>query len=208
MKRSHKVALRLMVPVATLLLAGCSDNEQTEQALVFNSVEECSQSGLSTAEQCASDWESAKTVHPTVAPKYTDKYQCEADFGMGKCESVNSSGSSTGVFMPMMMGFMAANMLNRGNVNQFGSPNYAQQSSSRNTSTMSGSGGSYSRFGSQPLYKSRYDQESFRTGDNTPIANKSGLASVKPSQVQSPAGNVVARGGFGSQGAMRSTFGG
>ncbi|RYZ83479.1 MAG: DUF1190 domain-containing protein, partial [Moraxellaceae bacterium] len=66
MKRSKKVALMLMVPATTLLMAGCG--EEREQAMVFNSPDECVQSGLSTQEQCSANFVAAQAAHPQAAP--------------------------------------------------------------------------------------------------------------------------------------------
>ena len=210
MKRSKKVALMLMVPATTLLMAGCG--EEREQAMVFNSPDECVQSGLSTQEQCSANFVAAKAAHPEVAPKYKDKAECEADFGAGHCETApqrTEHGSS--MFMPMMMGFLAGQMMNRPSASQFTQPNAAQQNAGGQPAKPgagAGAGGGFaSRFESQPLYKSRNDS-TFRTGNNTPIATQSGLTSVKPSQIQPRPGNVVSRGGFGSQAATRGSFGG
>lgn len=68
MKRSKKAALVLMVPAASLLVAGCSSNQ--DAALVYGSVEECISSAINSEEQCRMDYAEAKHLHPTVAPKY------------------------------------------------------------------------------------------------------------------------------------------
>ena len=201
MKRSKKALLCFMLPATTLMLSSCEDSSP-EQALVFNSVEECNQSGLSTWDQCNSDFEAANAIHPEVAPKYQNKSACEADFGEGKCESVNSHQSSgSGMFMPMMMGFMAANMMN----NRAAPNYYSQQQQSSQASNFSGG----SRpFVSQPLYRSRDDQDGFRTASNVRVANHSGAAFVQSSDLKVKSGQTVSRGGFGSQAAMRGSFGG
>ena len=116
MKRSKKTALVLMVPVATLLLAGCG--EESQQALVFSDPSECSAAGLNDTAQCNADYAAAKALHPQVAPKYLDKAECETDFGAGNCETAPQQTTSGGsVFMPMMMGYMMGQMMNRGGSN-------------------------------------------------------------------------------------------
>ena len=209
MKRSKKVALVLMVPAATLLMTSCG--EEREQALVFNTLEECIQSGLSTDTECKTNFETAKTLHPDVAPKYKDKEQCEAEYGVGHCETATGSGSS-GMFMPMMMGFMAGQMFNRPSAHpvmpsQAAPVNAAEQSSAARTTTTSSGTGFNSRL-TQPLYKTQNDSQSFRTGNDTVVGNKTGFTSVKPSTVEPQPGKQVTRGGFGTQGAKRSSFGG
>jgi uncharacterized protein YgiB involved in biofilm formation len=191
MKRSKKAALVLMVPVATLLLAGCG--EEREQAMVFSDPSECSAAGLNDTTQCNADYAAAQALHPQVAPKYLNKEECETDFGAGQCETApqqNAQGGS--VFMPMMMGFLAGQMMNRGGSN-------LQQPAAA---------GAGSKVPTQPLYKSRDDRGTFRTATNTPVAKGIGPITLKPSQVKPQVGQVVRRGGFGQQAAARNSFGG
>lgn len=191
MKRSKKAALVLMVPVATLLLAGCG--EESEQAMVFSDPSECSAAGLNDTTQCNADYAAAQALHPQVAPKYLNKEECETDFGAGQCETAPQQAAQGGsVFMPMMMGFLAGQMMNRGGSN-------LQQPAAA---------GAGSKVPTQPLYKSRDDRGTFRTATNTPVAKGIGPITLKPSQVKPQVGQVVRRGGFGQQAAARNSFGG
>lgn len=191
MKRSKKAALVLMVPVATLLLAGCG--EESEQAMVFSDPSECSAAGLNDTTQCNADYAAAQALHPQVAPKYLNKEECEIDFGAGQCETAPQQTAQGGsVFMPMMMGFLAGQMMNRGGSN-------LQQPAAA---------GAGSKVPTQPLYKSRDDRGTFRTATNTPVAKGIGPITLKPSQVKPQVGQVVRRGGFGQQAAARNSFGG
>lgn len=200
MKRSKKAALVLMVPVATLLLASCG--EEREQAMVFSDPSECSAAGLNSAEQCKADYAAAQKLHPQVAPKYLNKEECEVDFGVGNCETAPQQTTSGGsVFMPMMMGFLAGQMLNRGMGGNFQQPGAA-------TAGAAAPGAGSSNVASQPLYKSRDDRSTFRTATNTPVARGVGPVSIKPSQVKPQAGQLVRRGGFGQQAVARNSFGG
>jgi uncharacterized protein YgiB involved in biofilm formation len=193
MKRSKKAALVLMVPVATMLLAGCG--EEREQAMVFSDPSECSAAALTTATQCEADYAAAQALHPQVAPKYLSKEECEVDFGSGQCEMAPQQTSSGGsVFMPMMMGYLAGQMMNRGNAN-------LQQPAAA-------AGAAGSKVATQPLYKSRDDRATFRTAANTPVSKGIGPISLKPSQVKPQMGQLVRRGGFGQQAAARNSFGG
>ena len=188
MKRSKKAALVLMVPATTLLLAGCG--EEREQALVYESPSECAAASFNTPEQCKADYDAAKALHPQVAPKYISKEECETDFGSGNCETApqqTTSGSS--VFMPMMMGYLMGQMMNRS-----AAPQNFQQPAAAGASKVP----------TQPLYKSRDDRGTFRTATNAPVAGGIGPISLKPSQVQPQAGQLVRRGGFGSQAVKRS----
>lgn len=196
-KRSKKAALILMVPTATLLLAGCGSEEPVETA-VYQNAEECAAFYNPPAE-CNAEFAKAQELHAQVAPKYQTKTECETDFGVGNCETPATAAVSTdpnapvqqqqqassGFFMPMMMGFLAGQMLNRGGAGQA-----APQKS----------------VPTQPLYKSRDDQSTYRTAGNQPVARQSGVTSVMPSQMQPKAGNVVRRGGFGAQAQQRQSM--
>ncbi|MBU1435887.1 MAG: DUF1190 domain-containing protein [Gammaproteobacteria bacterium] len=196
-KRSKKAALILMVPTATLLLAGCGSEEPVQTA-VYQNAEECAAFYNPPAE-CQAEFAKAQQLHAQVAPKYQSKTECETDFGIGNCETPATAAVSTdpnapvqqqqqassGFFMPMMMGFLAGQMLNRGGAGQA-----APQKS----------------VPTQPLYKSRDDQGTYRTASNQPVARKSGVTSVMPSQMQPKAGTVVRRGGFGAQAQQRQSM--
>ncbi|MES2626875.1 MAG: DUF1190 domain-containing protein [Pseudomonadota bacterium] len=182
MKRSKKAALVLMVPAATLLFASCA--QQNESALVFNDPNECTAADPSSAAECNAEFQAAQAIHPEVAPKYANRAECEADFGAEKCEAARPEyASSGGFFMPMMMGYMMGNMLNR-NV------------------------GERSNIASQPLYKANGDSSTFRTGNNTVVSRGTGLVQVNPARVTPQAGSMVRRGGFGQQSVARTSLGG
>lgn len=205
MKRSKKAALVLMVPATTLLLASCG--EERETALVYESPEECSAATFNTPEQCKADYDEAKALHPLTAPKFEAQADCEAEFGAGKCEPAPASTSGGSYFMPMMMGYMMGQMMNRNAA--AAAPQNFQQNSSQSASGTTGYAGRSIR--TQPLYKGRDDYNNLRTSNNVKLDKGIGPIQLKPSQVQPQFGQVVHRGGFGSQGAARSggsTFGG
>ena len=199
-KRSKTARLIMMVPAAGLVLAGCG--EKPVEVQVFNTPDECAAYYNPPAE-CKAAFDEAKALHPVVAPRYANKQQCETDFGVGQCESApaltanstepapQQSQASGGFFMPMMMGFMAGQMLNRGGM--AGAP----QQQTANTSR--------SPVPNQPLYKSRDDRSTFRTATNTAVASQPGTTSIRPSAVQPKPAAMARRGGFGAQAAKRST---
>ena len=208
MKRSKKVALMLMVPTTTMMLASCG--EDPKEAVVFSSPEECASMVTSTsAEQCYADYRAAQALHPQVAPKYLNKSECENDFGSGQCEQAPQQHAGGSFFMPMMMGYMAGQMFNR----QGGAmPNQPQQEERTAAGTGGAAAGAATNARSgvrtQPLYKSRDDRGTFRTATNTPVARQTGSVMVRPSQVQPRAGQFAQRGGFGAQAAARNSYGG
>lgn len=192
MKRSKKAALVLMAPAASLLITGCGGRDP---ALVYGSLQECISSGINSEEQCKMDYGNAEKLHPEVAPKYVNLAECEADFGPGKCEDApkqeGSSTPSSGFFMPMMMGFLAGQMLNG-----------AKGAGAQNSSSLAPN----SKHVPQPLYKSRNETD-FRTAGNKSVGPSSfyhGAKNLSPSSLSPKAGKVVRRGGFGQ---MNSALG-
>ena len=205
-KRSKTARLIMMVPAAGLVLAGCG--EKPVEVQVFNTPDECAAYYNPPAE-CKAAFAEAQALHPQVAPRYASKQECETDFGSGQCETapvlaanntavVNGteqtqpqSQQSSGFFMPMMMGFMAGQMLNRGGMAS--APQQQTASAAR------------SPVATQPLYKSRDDRSTFRTATNTAVASQPGTTSIRPSAVQPKPAAMARRGGFGAQAAKRST---
>lgn len=178
-KRSKKAALVLMVPATGFFLASCSTEEPVSSA-VYKNAEECA-AFYNPPESCKAEFAKAEALHQQVAPKYATLAECEADFGAGNCpqQPQQQAGSSSSFFMPMMMGFLAGQMLNK------------SSSAKQYVPT-------------QPLYKSRDDLSTFRTATNQPVARQSGPVSVMPSRMQTAPGKMASRGGFGAQAQRRS----
>ncbi|GGW60630.1 DUF1190 domain-containing protein [Alishewanella tabrizica] len=192
-KRSRKAAMLFMVPAATLLLSGCG-SEKTVEAQVFNTPDECAAFYNPPAE-CQAAFADAQALHPQVAPRYANKQECEVDFGVGRCETAPEQGQQQAqgsFFMPMMMGFLAGQMLNRGGMAAPQQQNTAAAAGGRNPVP------------NQPLYKSRDDQSTFRTATNTPVASKPGVTQIRPSAVQPKPASLARRGGFGAQAQQRA----
>ena len=179
MKRSKSLKLALMG--ATVLTMTACDNPD-EVAAIFENVDECAKYEGQDLDQCRQGWEKAAQEHIRTAPKYTSVEDCQADFGAEQCEEAPVQTTSGGsVFMPMMMGYMMGSML---------------------------SGGGRSNVATQPLYRSKDDPKSFRTGDNQKVASKTGVQKVPSNVTKAPTTktSTVRRGGFGST-AMRKSGG-
>jgi len=189
-KRSKKAALIMMVPAAGLVISGCG--EKPADVVVFNTPDECAAYYNPPAE-CKAAFEEASAMHPKVAPRYANKAECEADFGPGQCETAPEQHQQGSFFMPMMMGFLAGQMLNRGGL--------APQQQPAGQSDAAGNRGPVP---AQPLKKSRDDRQTFRTATNTPVASQPGPAKVSPSAVQPKPATLARRGGFGSEAAKRN----
>jgi len=123
LKRSRRVTPAIIGSVMSLtLMTACG--EKKEDASVFESIEQCVQTGQYNQVQCQQLYEQAKVEHKDVAPKFDSLADCEAEFGVGRCEepgggevaSADTGGGSdlshTTVvhhhhsFMPMMAGIM------------------------------------------------------------------------------------------------------
>ena len=166
MKRSRSVAL-LAMGASALALTACGESETP--AGVYTSIEQCVADKQFSQAECDKAFATAKDEHKKVAPKYANKTECEADFGVGKCEeSPYKTTSGTSTFMPLMIGYMLGRTLG-------GQPGFTPQ----------------------PLYRGTGDN-TFRTGDNRAVSNKTGMQSV-PSSATSSAfkSTTTTRGGFG-----------
>jgi uncharacterized protein YgiB involved in biofilm formation len=170
MKRSRYVALVAM-GASTLALTACGEKETP--AGVYTSVGQCVADKQFTEAECTQAFRTASEEHKKVAPKYTSKAECEADFGAGKCEEAPYRTTSGGhTFMPFMMGYM-----------------FGHRS------------GSY-YFAPQPLYRAN-GESTFRTGDNRTVSGKTGLQSVPRSITHSAfKSTTIRRGGFGRSGRV------
>ena len=117
-KRSTQLALVTAVGIGVVAyyLSSSETEAETTESTVFTSKSDCIESG-EDANVCAARFEEAYRAHTANAPRFESKDDCERDFGVGKCEATASQSSSGGMseyFVPAMMGFMAARMLQGG----------------------------------------------------------------------------------------------
>lgn len=176
MKRSKAVALSLMGTSAVLLQA--CDDPQIE-AKVYRDIQNCITTGELSQEQCIDIHKDALAAHLKTAPKYRSREDCYADFGYEKCQQPQqrqqASGGSGNVWMPLLMGFMAAKALDG----------------------VSGGG----RRGA-PLYRSSDDPNTLRTSRNYPVGKSYGTQTKLPTWATQPTRTrtrTLSRGGFGAR---------
>lgn len=181
MKRSKSLSLLLMGTLAAGT-SGCSRAQDEESLHAFGSVSECTSSGLFTESECMDMERSALEE----SPKFTSLEQCEAEYGAGACSSQQSYVHGGGVWMPMMMGFMAGRMMGNAGMMR----------------------------GSQGLYKdtAASGTNSFRTagGDSVRADAKGRVTNPSPSLKQSVSHNAkpaAVRSGSGSKGGFSSKSG-
>ena len=177
MKKSHSIRL-VLLGGASVALAGCDDGGlPSKDARFYPTVNEC------TADLGAKPCEDAKAAADRTqvaeAPRFSQKQQCEQEFGAGNCESRQEAGGGS-FFMPMMMGYMVGSMLSG---NRFSQPVYRGPG---NTAIMPSGG--------RMLDVGRFDN-----------ASASARPAFRPAAQIAP----VSRGGFGSTAMnYRSTSGG
>lgn len=199
-KRSKRAALVLMVPAGSMLMTACAPH--VEDVMVYNSAQECQQQNPESAQQCEAEYQQAAALHPQVAPKYATREECETDFGAENCEAAPERHAAGSFFMPYMMGYM----LGRG----LGGVGFTQPQGGRATDPIPplqdrDSTAARSSVATQPLYKARDDQRTFRTASNYPVATGTGLARVPANDVVPRASRMVRSGGFGATAARMST---
>lgn len=181
MKRSKSLSLLLMGSLA-LGTSGCSKAQDEESLHAFTSVGECVSSGLFTESECLDMERSAQEE----APKFSSIEECEAEYGEGACSSSQSYVHGGGVWMPMLMGFMAGRMMGNAGMMR----------------------------GSQGLYKdtAAAGANSYRTagGDSVRADGKGRVTNPSPKLQQSMAHNTkpaAVRSGTGSKGGFSSKSG-
>lgn len=195
-KRSTAISLTLMATGA-VTLTGCGDDEVPGH--VYQTVEQCIAERVYAEPECHEAFNSAETVHADAAPRFEDRQDCEAEFGPGHCGVGNYSTGGSGLFVPMMTGFLIARALDNrpGPMPPMSQPLY-QRPEERGSS-----GGGY--------YGSRWNYTTAR-GDS--VGNRTGATTIAASTATPPrsgtfvkSGGSLSRGGFGSFGGSRSSGG-
>ncbi len=103
-----KYSLRAALLGATaLVLTACG--EAKEEALTYDSIKSCIRAGVKDAKTCEAEFQKAQTLHNQSAPRYARQNQCYSDFGYNRCHR-----SSSGYWLPFMVGYMIAPRLSSG----------------------------------------------------------------------------------------------
>ncbi|MGH1447552.1 MAG: DUF1190 domain-containing protein [Cognatishimia sp.] len=192
-KRSNKVALTI-VGAAAFALAGCQEEQVDAQA--FPDLQTCKlnadEGTALTAADCDFAFAQAQQLHEESAPRYNDLQVCEEQHGAGNCGSEQqavSSGGSSGIFMPLLTGYLIGNML---------------------------SGNRTGMAAAQPLYKNGKGGFTNASGSSSYSSNN-GKAKLNASQFTKPQATkgkppmtratVASRGGFGKSSTSGRSFG-
>jgi uncharacterized protein YgiB involved in biofilm formation len=150
MKKSRAIRLVLLGSTG-LTLAACTQKPPSD-ATFFAKVEDCIPVKGEAACQAAF-LKSESSSWDADAPRFTQKEQCEAEFGAGNCET-RQPRTGGSFFMPMIMGHMMGSSFNR--------PVYRGP----NNSALVNTGGKYFNVGS---FAGTGQSASFQRGRFTPV---------------------------------------
>jgi uncharacterized protein YgiB involved in biofilm formation len=134
MRRSKYVTI-LLAGAAATALAGCDQPPPTQDMTLYGDIAACEREN--TPDECAAAFATAKAEHIKQAPKFGSKQECEAA-GFTQCEEAatgegqaapgqTAQGGGSGIFMPMMMGYMMGRMLGGGGMMGGGGVGQPQQ---------------------------------------------------------------------------------
>lgn len=173
-----RFVLRPLVIGVAAALVGCGSKEEVK---VVSSVQDCVDNTQLDESQCEAAYQRALQDAERTGPKYTSRQRCEGEFN--SCQRTGS-----GVWMPLMAGFMVGSILNDRN-RSYGSYNpvyhYSRPFSNYNDRLMTADGTVIGRYG-KPSY----------TVDSS-------VTKPKPTVTK-----TVSRGGFGSVASAKSSWGG
>lgn len=124
MKRSRSIRLVLLGSAGAFMLSGCDDPvDVATKGQLFTDAQACE--SAYDQKECLDAYKRAETAHVETAPKFANRAECEAEFGVENCTpaprqtavegdpaQANAGGGSW--FMPAMMGFMMGRMMGGG----------------------------------------------------------------------------------------------
>lgn len=110
MRKSKLVTLTMLTSTAAMI-AACQPAPPSPENKVFATAEQCVAGGGTKA-----DCDKAAAEAAATRTEHASKEACEAQYGVGKCETKQASNGSSGgsVFVPAMMGFMMGQMMSNG----------------------------------------------------------------------------------------------
>jgi uncharacterized protein YgiB involved in biofilm formation len=178
MRKSFSVK-PLALGVAAIFLSSCGDKQE---AAVFTSVSDCTNSNPEFAAQCKTAYDDALKEAARTGPKYNSQRDCESEFGSNQCTTVRSGSGS--FFMPFMAGYMLSNLMSPRGYNS--QPMFT--SFSRNSS-----------------YRNRWvGADGYDFGDNRRRTMRVSENALKSKPTVS---KTMSRGGFGSSVRAKSSWG-
>ena len=124
MKKSSKSLSLVLMGSLTVALGGCGSEETTEEFRAYQSIDECINEQIFSQQECRDMALAAVRQNP----QFTDKAECEREFGEGNCTEPQSvqgerQGSS---WMPLIAGYMVGRYLGGSGMMQGSQPLYRQ----------------------------------------------------------------------------------
>lgn len=224
MKRSKYVQLSLAASVA---MAISGEAAALDQPRNFQSVEQCVDAEVA-ADLCSSAYVAALNEHRRIAPAYTDKAKCDADFAAGWCQK-----NSDGRFVPKLGGFKVPgnaetpqdlDAIANSQMPAGDSTTSSSSSASHGSHYSGGSGGggngwltgwlignAMSNNAERTVYRDRETRQPYNTSTQYRRADTTSRSQSDYESSKSKPVNVASstsRGGFGSQSSARSGWGG
>ncbi|MFO1189432.1 MAG: DUF1190 domain-containing protein [Alphaproteobacteria bacterium] len=192
MRRSRSIRLLLLSSVGALTLTACDEGDRLAEGEFITDQAQCAVAF--DPKDCRDALAAARAEHVKTAPTFATRKDCEAQFGAGNCDtraaiaSAEPGGTSTGGSGPTGS---SGGQPGAGGSGGLFMPMLMGYMLGR---TMSG-------FAAQPLY---------RDASNTAYTGGKSVGSVDSIRSRAPApgariGQTVSRGGFGQEGAQRSS---
>ncbi|MGH1466389.1 MAG: DUF1190 domain-containing protein [Cognatishimia sp.] len=191
-KRSKSVAL-CIVGAAAFTLAGCQEEQIDAQA--FPDLQSCKAGAdvnqFLSADECDIAFAQAQQVHVESAPRYDSLQVCEDQHGAGACgnEEQAVQGGSSGIFMPLLTGYLIGNMLSGRSGMSAAQPMYRK------------AGGGFTNAAGTSAYSSNAGKAKLNSAQFAKPATTAG----KPPMTKA---SVASRGGFGKSKTGGKSFGG
>lgn len=204
MRKSKIINLTLATSVSAWALASCSEEPKpvTETKPIFSTVAECVAGG-NTEQLCQTSIAQAQAA----VPKFSAKAQCEAEYGVGNCESRAGTNGGGDWFGPAMAGFFVGQMLSN---NGGGNYNRGYDEGRRDEERRNG-GGAYARGSAAPVIVGRGGalQSGGRSLGVNATRNASGsYTAPRNVSVTRTYTSSTSRGGFGRSAGARGSVGG
>lgn len=95
-----------VITLSAATLAGCDEpvrDPAAQDARVYASIADCERE--EPARACQDGWTAAQNEHNATAPLFTDRAQCEANWGEGRCTPATTPEAAR-FFVPAIAGFM------------------------------------------------------------------------------------------------------
>ncbi|KUM42524.1 DUF1190 domain-containing protein [Pseudomonas sp. EpS/L25] len=184
MKRSKR--LRLVLLGATpLIVTGCNDKPET--GYLYRDPVDCQSAGVFKAGLCEQEYARVVVLHSQIAPRYRSRVDCEADFGIGRCQAVDQTFSA---YAPPISGYLLGTVPVTTTGSQGQRLEWLEQ-----------------RFPSAPLYQALGDDH-LRSNCNEYVGRRSGPLLVSTALTRIRPAPSVQRGGFGLKASALCSQGG